>query len=536
MKFQKLQKYLLENKFINLLIVSLIHFATIILSVYNFKTYVTEHAYYSNRIGLLIISLLFMFAYLTFIISDEKESNLFYIGWLFVIIAVGTVFIISANPYGLVFVALLYWALFESTMHIVFRGKTEFMSKYNRFINILTVVVCVLCLMIPLEPPFLDNIFSLYLNYRIIMGASFLLVSLIYRKHIRTLLKQQRIELGILICLNLFDMLIVIFGTEFFPILDSPKFENISDVMYPTSIVLFLQARIVSGVFKRKFTAFQRRFQLALSLLGIGLFLVLIVVGAVVKWEAVEVFVVFNLLLWAFSFAVTIMRGLIESAIINDDFSLLKPINALELVVNSNDEKDEFSDFLHNEVLQDIVVIKNLNEFSDQVDVKDKIDKSADNLIRIIRNRLDKYSDGYSDRLSVRENYENLVYTVCDRLDSDKRIMFELVGNSNILLAPYDRLIYRILEELATNAVKYASKNDIEIIISIDNNLVEITASNSYSQNTISKSTKKGQSLLEAKVALLGGSFQVETINNKYNVLIELLIDKEVANEYFINR
>ena len=33
-----------------------------------------------------------MFAYLTFIISDEKESNLFYIGWLFVIIAVGTVF------------------------------------------------------------------------------------------------------------------------------------------------------------------------------------------------------------------------------------------------------------------------------------------------------------------------------------------------------------------------------------------------------------------------------------------------------------
>lgn len=85
---------------------------------------------------------------------------------------------------------------------------------------------------------------------------------------------------------------------------------------------------------------------------------------------------------------------------------------ALEKLQQEEQLKTEFSNFLHDDILQNLLSIKNMMSKSYRPEVQDIIYETLNNLNTCIRNQMQDYHPVILKNLTVKENYQNLIESV----------------------------------------------------------------------------------------------------------------------------
>ena len=101
------------------------------------------------------------------------------------------------------------------------------------------------------------------------------------------------------------------------------------------------------------------------------------------------------------------------------------------------------------------------------------------------------------------------------------------------LMTPYDKLVYRFVEELITNAVKYSQGGEISLEIEVKQDTIFLVSKNK-SVSTKEPSLGYGLKNMANKLNVLGGKMDTLDENGIFRVIIVLPIDKELCYENFV--
>ncbi|AIG43495.1 TPA: ATP-binding protein [Streptococcus suis] len=200
--------------------------------------------------------------------------------------------------------------------------------------------------------------------------------------------------------------------------------------------------------------------------------------------------------------------------------------------------KQEFANFLHDNILQDINALIQLSRLDNpSVSVK-IIEERLEYLNTFVRERMNQYSPQLLKGLSLYDNYRMMLKAFEKRYPK-MNISLNFYSAKNIAIyPPYDFLIYRWLRELVNNAYKYSNAQTVTVKLARDGRELSLSVmDNGYYQKL--KPFKHGHGLLvlEEQVKSVGGTITFEQADsNGLRVDIKLMMEGEKAIENFINR
>ena len=215
---------------------------------------------------------------------------------------------------------------------------------------------------------------------------------------------------------------------------------------------------------------------------------------------------------------------------------------ALEQLRQEEQLNLEFANFLHDDILQDLLSIKNMMKKADRPDIRKIITENLDNMNTYIRERMQDYRPTMLPKLTAKENYQNLLEYISQSFPHRNiRITFEC-PDSLFLAAPYDIFVYRLLKELVTNVYKHSSGKKAWITLTQDKGIImlRIKDNGTADAETLSSadlSKHSGLSLITERVDNMGGSVKI-TNNFPCGVCIQITLPMkgDVSYQYFISR
>lgn len=220
-----------------------------------------------------------------------------------------------------------------------------------------------------------------------------------------------------------------------------------------------------------------------------------------------------------------------------------KYVFALNQLRNEEKLKNDFATFLHDEVLQDLLSVKNMIGKSSRPEVQSIIYDTLDNLNVHIRNQMQDYHPIILKSLTYKENLNNLIEGIAEIFPS-KTIKISFECSDDLFIAePYNILIYRWIKELLTNVYKHSNGKRAWIILSVERKLLKLTVCDNgtptMSTNTLGmgKNTKhKGLSSIREQVEKLGGSFALSNnFPQGFRIEIEIVMNGGNSYQYFIS-
>ncbi len=202
----------------------------------------------------------------------------------------------------------------------------------------------------------------------------------------------------------------------------------------------------------------------------------------------------------------------------------------------------EFADFLHDDILQDLLSIKNMMKKAGHPDIQKTITETLDNMNTYIRERMQDYHPAMLPKLTVKENYQSLLEYISQSFPHRNiRITFEC-PDSLFLTAPYDIFVYRLLKELVTNIYKHSEGEKAWITLTEDNGIIALCirdngTADADSLSSADPSKHSGLALVTERVGNMEGSVKI-TSNFPHGVCIQITLPMkgDVSYQYFISR
>ena len=202
----------------------------------------------------------------------------------------------------------------------------------------------------------------------------------------------------------------------------------------------------------------------------------------------------------------------------------------------------EFSNFLHDNILQDLLSIKNMMHKSTSPDIQKIITQTLDNMSIYIREQIQNCHPVLLSKLTVKENYQNLLAYIAQSFpDRHISIVFDC-SDSLFLVPPYDIFIYRLLKELVTNVYKHSTGEKAWITLTQDNGIIVLCVKDNGSADTDSltyadASKHRGLALSADRVHSMDGTVSI-TPNFPHGicVCINLPMKGDASYQYFISR
>jgi two-component system secretion system sensor histidine kinase SalK len=201
--------------------------------------------------------------------------------------------------------------------------------------------------------------------------------------------------------------------------------------------------------------------------------------------------------------------------------------------------KKYFSNFLHDEILQDLLSIKNMMGKTDRPQVKELVVSTLEQLNSSIRSQMQEYHPTMLKSLTLKENIQNLLDTVSHtfpwvhcklRLDCNDKIF---------LVEPYNLIIYRIIKELATNALKHSGAGEVDIILLQKNGIIGLTVADNgkgLDKTDYHCASHKGLASINEQVSLLDGKMEITSTGaNGTRISITMPMKGEDSYESFID-
>lgn len=380
-----------------------------------------------------------------------------------------------------------------------------------------------------------DRIFAFMYEFQLLSGWLCILFILIYhRKRIAFVLRSEGK------CLLLSASLTAVFFIIYYFATLHVK-NHIANFGVYLTMLLFLIS--IHGIMVKEnageplSTVFTKK-QTALILL---LFLsVSVLITVFTKGGEKQLFITINTV-FAFIYICNIVlsRSLIKgkNRIINDS----KYNEALKRLRQEEALKSEFANFLHDDVLQDLLSIKNMAAKAHRPDIQDLITETLDNMNNHIRRQMQDYHPVMLSNLTAKENYQNLIEAVSQSFPERNIIVTFDCSDILFLVEPYNVLIYRFLKELLTNVYKHSDGNRAWIMLTQEEGIIELCVRDNGSARIdsllLSDSTAhKGIAAITERVNVMEGTVNFsDNAPNGICVQITLPMKGDDSYQYFIS-
>lgn len=136
--------------------------------------------------------------------------------------------------------------------------------------------------------------------------------------------------------------------------------------------------------------------------------------------------------------------------------------------------KRDISEFLHDNVLQDLLSIKILFNKSEIPGAKELIVDTLEKLNYKVRSQMDQYHPVILKSLTLKENYKSLIDTTNKIFPlTNVEIIFKC-HDDIFLTDPYNIIIYRMIKELITNSLKHSAAKIITISLSLKRDIITL--------------------------------------------------------------
>lgn len=215
---------------------------------------------------------------------------------------------------------------------------------------------------------------------------------------------------------------------------------------------------------------------------------------------------------------------------------------ALKQLQKKESLKSEFSNFLHDDVLQDLLSIKNMMGKARRTDVQEIITQTLEDLNTLIRKQMQDYHPVILKNLTVKENFQNLIESISLSYPQNKFLISFDCSDALFLVEPYDLLIYRFIKELVTNIYKHSDGNHVWITLLQEKGLIELNVSDNgtteaNSLNNVDVKKHKGFLSIREEVTSMDGCITVYD-NTPHGICIRIILPMkgDDSYQYFVSR
>ena len=195
--------------------------------------------------------------------------------------------------------------------------------------------------------------------------------------------------------------------------------------------------------------------------------------------------------------------------------------------------KEQVADFLHDEVLQDVIYLK--RELSDnyKIPVDDNVLKIVDKIINRTRGQISLYKPYINYKISLADNYYDLIKSLKNRFGMNNILIDFICDDKLFLSSPYDLVIYRMIHELVTNIFKHSKGKYSVIELEVKNNMIILNVTNygDYLESgPMTNMDSRGLKIIKRETDRFGGTFKISSFIDS-----DILIDKDILENSVVN-
>ena len=204
--------------------------------------------------------------------------------------------------------------------------------------------------------------------------------------------------------------------------------------------------------------------------------------------------------------------------------------------------KKEFADFLHDDILQDLLSVKNMMTKAGQPDVRNMITETLDGLNTRIRGQMQDYHPVILKNLTLKENYRFLLQAISQSFPEHPVTVSFDCADTLFLVKPYDMLIYRLIKELLTNIYKHSDGNMAQIVLSQTNGTIALNVSDDGNADaacltSADKTLHKGIASITEQLRRIEGTIKFSSREpHGIRICIQIPMKGDVSYQYFISR
>ena len=199
--------------------------------------------------------------------------------------------------------------------------------------------------------------------------------------------------------------------------------------------------------------------------------------------------------------------------------------------------RQEFTNYLHDDILQDLLSMKNLVHKADQIEIQQLLEDTLRKLTSSIRSQMQAYHPKLLKNLTFKENLQSVLDSITN--DSDTLIALDC-KNDIFLVEPYTMLICRFARELAVNALKHSHATRIDVRLQQEYDMITLQASDNgtgFPSSPDDHALHHGLASIQEQVAFLDGKMTI-TANPGGGTNISILIPMKGDESYasFVSR
>lgn len=362
----------------------------------------------------------------------------------------------------------------------------------------------------------------------------FLFIAICHRKRIAFVLKSERKSILFSVVITAGAFLVYYFATINVQ-------DHLSNFGIYLPVLLFFMS--VHGIVLKEHNGYPLstvfgKTQTALIICPTLVMLALIIFFAGCGHEAL--FIAVNAL-FAFIYLCNIVLGLNlkqgESRIIREN----KYHAALRHLQQEEQLKTEFANFLHDDMLQDLLSVKNMMTRAYRPEIQDLIIETLDNLNTRIREQMQDYHPVILKNMTVKENYQNLIEAVSQSFPRRNIMVSFECSDTLFLVEPYHVLLYRMLKELLTNVFKHSDGDRAWVRLTMQNNVIGLCVSDDGTADpgclTLADRTKhKGIASIMEQVSSMEGTMTIsENVPHGICIQITIPMKGDVSYQYFVS-
>ena len=202
----------------------------------------------------------------------------------------------------------------------------------------------------------------------------------------------------------------------------------------------------------------------------------------------------------------------------------------------------EFANFLHDDILQDLLSVKNMMKKADRPEVQKIITETLDNMNTYIREQMQDYHPILLPKLTIKENYQNLLDGISQSFPNRNIFVSFDCSDSLFLVEPYNIFVYRLLKELVMNVYKHSTGEKAWITLTQDKGIIILNVSDNGTVDadvllSADKLKHRGLAMITERVNDMDGSVTISN-NHPHGICVQTILPMkgDVSYQHFVSR
>ncbi len=202
----------------------------------------------------------------------------------------------------------------------------------------------------------------------------------------------------------------------------------------------------------------------------------------------------------------------------------------------------EFANFLHDDILQDLLSVKNMIRKADRPEIQKLITETLDHMNTYIREQMQDYHPALLPKLTIKENYQNLLDGISGSFPHRNICISFDCTDSLFLVEPYNIFVYRLLMELVTNVYKHSTGEKAWITLTQNHGIIMLNVSDNGTADASALLSSdmlkhRGLALITERVNDLDGSVTISD-NHPHGICVQIILPMkgDVSYQHFVSR